>query len=89
MYPEDEEVEEDSASEASGDEEMNRRHHHHHHPGKHHCIVECYFNKTGIFKDRQVVKTTALKLFSDNTDSSGTFQASLSSGIDTCIAESE
>lgn len=64
-------------------------HHRHHHHGKHPCVVECYFNKTGVYKDLQVVKTTALKLFSDNTDSAGTFQALLSSSIDTCIAERE
>lgn len=61
--------------------------HHHHHHGKHPCIVECYFNKTGMFKDRQVVKTTVLKQFSANSGATGNLQATLSSAIDTCIAE--
>lgn len=83
----------DDNSSSSDMEDKKRPHHHGHHGhhGHHHhpCVVECYFNKTGVYKDRQVVKATALKLFSDNTDSSGNFQALLSSSIDTCMAERE
>lgn len=98
LYPEeDDNVEEaqdnndddndDDEDDSEDKKKPHHHHHHHHHHGKHPCIVECYFNKTGVFKDLQVVKATALKLFSDNTDSSGTFQATLSASIDTCIVE--
>lgn len=81
---------EDDDEDDDDDQDKHKHHHHrHNHHHRHHCVVECYFNKTGLYKDRQVVKAIALKLFSENTESTGTFQAVLSSGIDTCIAERE
>lgn len=89
LYTEEDNNDEDQDNDEDEDQDKKRPHHHHHHHGKHPCIVECYFNKTGVYKDLQVVKATALKLFSDNTESNGSFQAVLSSSIDTCIAERE
>lgn len=89
MYPDDMNSNDDDDSDSNSGDDDDDHHHHHHrgHHGKHHCVVECYFNKTGVYKDRQVIKATALKLFADNTESSGTFQATLTSSIDTCIAQ--
>lgn len=99
LYPDEDENDDDRGHDDNDDDDDDddrpKPHHHHHHHGGHHhhgkhpCVVECYFNKTGVFQERQVIKATALKLFSENTESSGTFQAVLSSSIDTCIAERE
>lgn len=92
LYPDDDDDEDDTNEDDDDDSSVSvdKKHHKHHkHHHRHHCIVECYFNKTGIFKDRQVVKAVALKLFSENTDASGNFQAVISTSIDTCIARGE
>lgn len=95
LYPDEDEDndnqtnEDDDEDDDDDDKHKHHHHRHHHHHHRHHCVVECYFNKTGLYKDRHVVKAIALKLFSENTESTGTFQAVLSSGIDSCIAERE
>lgn len=52
--------------------------------GGHPCIIDCYFNKTGIFKDGQPVKSVALDVLGKSSDASITDL--LNAGLDKCIA---
>lgn len=47
------------------------------------CIMDCYFNKTGIFKDGEPVKAVALDVLGKAADADIT--ALLNDGIDKCI----
>lgn len=47
------------------------------------CVMDCYFNKTGIFSDGKPVKAMALDILGRSTDAAMT--ALLNDGIDKCI----
>lgn len=55
------------------------------HRGKDFCIWECHFNKTGIFKDGEPVKSVALDILGKSADASVT--TLLNNAIDECIAK--
>lgn len=47
------------------------------------CVMECYFNATGIFKDGQPVKAMALDILGKGTDAATT--SALNDALDKCI----
>lgn len=62
------------------------KHHHHHHHHRHHCLVDCYFNQTGINQKDTIDKAAALKVLAANTNAPTVFQPLISAGIDKCLA---
>lgn len=49
------------------------------------CLMECYYNKTGIFKNGNIDTTVALNLLSKN--SGNDLKPIIKTAIDTCVSE--